>query len=103
MHGLCQAGKMTNNQLIVALTPFGYCPVLLTAGLLQHDTRDTTFCLAVDNFGVKYTNKDDADHLLATLQACNSTSLVLSGLVVDTVAYLYTSITYYIYMPGCIT
>jgi hypothetical protein len=40
-------------------------------GLWQHDARDIAFCLVVDDFGVKYTNKDDADHLIASLKASN--------------------------------
>jgi hypothetical protein len=54
---LFQAGKLANDQLIEALAPFGYCHVPITASLLHHDTRDTTFCLVVDNFGIKYTNQ----------------------------------------------
>jgi hypothetical protein len=71
MYGLPQAGKLANNQLIAGLTPFGYHPVPFTTGLWQHKTRDITLCLVVDNFGVKYTNKDDANHLLESLQECN--------------------------------
>jgi hypothetical protein len=63
MNGLPQAGKLANNQLIAALAPFGYHPVPLTAGLWRHKTCDTTFCLVVDNVGIKYTNKEDANHL----------------------------------------
>ena len=32
-------------------------------GLWKHRTRQISFTLVVDNFGVKYTNKDDIDHL----------------------------------------
>jgi hypothetical protein len=33
-----------------------------------HTTRNVTFCLAVDDFGKKYTNRLDAYHLLAALE-----------------------------------
>ena len=71
MYGLPQAGKLANNQLIEALAPYGYRPVPITPGLWRHDTRDIVFCLVVDDFGVRYTSKDDADHLIASLKACN--------------------------------
>jgi hypothetical protein len=71
MYGIPQAGKLANNQLIAALVLFGYHPVPLTAGLCQHKTCDITFCLVVDDLGVEYTNKDDANHLLESLQECN--------------------------------
>ena len=29
----------------------------------QHTTRRTTFCLCVDDFGIKYYIKEDANHL----------------------------------------
>jgi hypothetical protein len=34
----------------------------------KHTTRDVTFCLVVDDFGVKYTDKADATHLIDTLR-----------------------------------
>jgi hypothetical protein len=38
-----------------------------TLGLWKHKTRRTTFTLAVDNFGIKYFHKADADHLFSAL------------------------------------
>jgi hypothetical protein len=35
----------------------------------QHETLDVTFCLVVDDFGVRYGKQSDADHLIATLRA----------------------------------
>jgi len=37
-------------------------------GLWRHDTRLIQFTLVVDNFGVKYINKDDAHHLQQVLE-----------------------------------
>jgi hypothetical protein len=42
-------------------------PVRYTPGLWRHTTRRTTFTLAVDDFGIKYFSKADADHLFAAL------------------------------------
>ena len=33
----------------------------------NHEIRQTSFCLCVDDFGVKYFNREDMDHLLNTL------------------------------------
>ena len=35
---------------------------------MEHNTRRTTFTLAVNDFGIKYFNKADADHLFAALE-----------------------------------
>jgi hypothetical protein len=51
--------------------PFGYHLVPFTTGLWQHDTCDITIYLVLNNFGVKYINKEDARHLLWSLQAYN--------------------------------
>ena len=34
----------------------------------KHNTKAIQFCLCVDDFGVKYTNKRDAQHLLDALK-----------------------------------
>jgi hypothetical protein len=35
----------------------------------RHETLDVTFCLVVDDFGIRYGSQSDADHLIATLRA----------------------------------
>ena len=67
MYGLPQAGRLANDYLQALLLPAGYRPMPLTPGLWQHETRRITFCLVMDDFGVKYINNDDVAHLLATL------------------------------------
>ena len=57
---------MAYEQLIQNLAPFGYRPIPNT-NFWKHDTRPTIFCLCVDDFGVKYFSKDDAQHLLNAL------------------------------------
>jgi hypothetical protein len=105
MYGLPQAGKLANNLLIEALAPLGYHPVPIMPCLWRHDTRDIDFCLVVDNFGVKYTNKDDADHLIASLKACNyqlSTDWAGSKYCGLTLKWDYRTRTCDISMPGYI-
>ena len=67
MYGLKQAAIIAYNHLINQLKPHGYNPCSETTGLQRDKTRKTKFCLCVDDFGVKYFSKDDADHLLNAL------------------------------------
>ena len=67
MYGLKQAAVLAYNQLKEKLLPKGYSPVNGTVGLWNHSTRKTQFCLCVDDFGIKYFNKNDADHLLRAI------------------------------------
>ena len=48
--------------------PHGYTPVDFTPGLWKHIDSDITFTLIVDNFGVKYTDPAQAQHLADTLK-----------------------------------
>jgi hypothetical protein len=57
-------GASLYDQLVNHLAPHGYRPVPRTPGLWKHDTGPVTFCLVVDDFGVKYVRKQHADHLL---------------------------------------
>jgi hypothetical protein len=69
MYSLPQAGILANKKLTKHLVPHGYVLTKHTAGLWQHRTRPITFLLVVNNFGIKYTNKADANHLIAALKA----------------------------------
>jgi hypothetical protein len=79
MYGLPQAGRLANDQLIKFLAPHGYAPVPLTPGLWRHQTRDLVFSLVVDDFGIRYTDIADAEHLIATLEGAYQVSLDWSG------------------------
>jgi hypothetical protein len=68
MYGLTQAGCLANDYLREFLEPHGYVPCPITPGLWQHCILDIVFTLVVDDFGVRYTKKEDALHLLATLE-----------------------------------
>ena len=68
MYGLPQAGLIAYEALKEHLAPHGYKPCRHTPGLWKHETRNLQFCLIVDDFGVKYSDKADANHLIATLQ-----------------------------------
>jgi hypothetical protein len=68
MYGLPQADRLANDLLVKRLAPHGYDPVPHTHGLWRHDTRPVTFTLVVDEFGIKYIGKENADHLLNALK-----------------------------------
>ena len=79
IYGLPQAGKLANEQLIRHLAPYGYAPCPITPGLWKHATRNIAFLLVVDDFGIKYTDKRDAEHLLAALQDAYKISVDWDG------------------------
>jgi hypothetical protein len=59
-------------------------------------------CLLVDDFGIKYTNRCDAEHLLAALQALYviTTDWSRSLYLAITISWNYTNRTVDISMPG---
>ena len=67
VYGLKQAAILAYNQLLGRLTSGGYRPIVGSTGMFEHTTRPTKFCLCVDDFGIKYFAKNDAQHLLDTL------------------------------------
>jgi hypothetical protein len=67
MYGLKEAAILAYEQLRDHLALSGYLPVPHTPGLWRHQTRRTTFTLAVDDFGIKYFTRADADHLFAAI------------------------------------
>ena len=68
MYGLKQAAILAYKKLKGVLGEAGYLQIDNTTGLWKHKTRKTVFALCVDDFGVKYFNKEDMDHLVRTLQ-----------------------------------
>ena len=60
-------GCIAHDDLVNHLEKFGYIKTLVD-GLFVHQTKNIAFTLVVDNFAIKYTNKADADHLIAAIQ-----------------------------------
>jgi hypothetical protein len=79
MYGLPQAGIIAHEQLKQHLKPHGYEPCKCTPGLWRHRARDIRFCLVVDDFGVKYKTKADAQHLIDALQEKYETTIDWKG------------------------
>ena len=68
MYGLKQAAVLAYNKLVEVLKSNGYNPCPMSTGIWSHKSRRTKFCVCVDDFGIKYFNNDDADHLLNSLK-----------------------------------
>ena len=67
MYGLKQAVILAYKQLSQRLIEAGYYRIEGSTGMWKHITRKTVFCLCVDDFGVKYFRKNDAERLLNTI------------------------------------
>ena len=68
LYGLVQAGKLAYDQLLQRLTAADFYPAPHAPGLFLHKTRPISFTLCVDDFGIKYTRKQDIDYLINTIQ-----------------------------------
>ena len=54
--------------MIDHLAAFGYHESTFTKGLFKHDSRDISFTLVVDDFGIKWTKEEDLHHLINGLE-----------------------------------
>jgi hypothetical protein len=68
MYGLPQAGIIAQHLLEECLQKHGYRQSQTTPGLWKHDTCPISFSLVVDNLGVKYMGKENAQHVLDTVR-----------------------------------
>ena len=67
-YGLKQAGKIAHDDLVQRLAEGGYRKAELVEGYFYHEERDISFTLVVDDFLIKYTNKEDLEHLRSTIE-----------------------------------
>ena len=68
MYDLPQAGLIAQEQLIKRLKKAGYFQSESSPGFWKHEWRPISFTLVIDDFGVKYVGKENADHLISVLQ-----------------------------------
>ena len=68
-YGLKQSGLIAHNDLTALLKSHGYVKSPTTEGLLTYSKRDIAFILVVDDFAIKYTKKEDAEHLFTCLRS----------------------------------
>lgn len=64
LYGLPQAGRLSQQRLIRHLEAHGYKQATHTPCLFTHIDRPVSFTLIVDDFGIKYTGRQHADHLI---------------------------------------
>ena len=67
MPGLKQAGKLVNNHLQTHLVKYGYFLTPRTASLWTHNKANVMFTLVVNGFGVRFTKREDTQHLTNAL------------------------------------
>lgn len=79
MYGLKQAAILAYEHLIYNFKPYGYTPIPHTLRLWKHESHPITFCLFVGNFGVKYYNKKDVEHLISSLSNNYKHSIYWTG------------------------
>ena len=79
MYGLPQAGLLAQQRLIAHLAESDYheCPDVPC--LFRHSTNSVAFSLVVDDFGIKYKDKADADHLIACIRSLYELKVDWSG------------------------
>ncbi len=68
MYGLPQAGIIAQELLEERLAKVGYHQSKIIPSLWTHVTKKICFTLVVENFAIKYTNMDDAKHLINVLK-----------------------------------
>ena len=79
MYGLPQAGLLAQQRLVTHLGEHGYAQAPHNPCTFRHQERQTAFTLVVDDFGVKYRSKEDADHLIETLEKLYKVKVNLAG------------------------
>ena len=79
MYGLPQSGSLGHDLLEERLNKEGYFQSRIVPGLWKDKTRKIQFVLVVDNFGMKYIQKQDLDHLINSLEKYYDVALDLEG------------------------
>ena len=67
-YGVPQSVKLANDLLQTRLEDAQYYEKATTMGLLRHKWRSIQFVIIVENFGLEYVRKQDADHLSSVLK-----------------------------------
>ena len=79
MYGFKQAAILAYHQLKENMSKHDYYHIPHTMEMWKHKSRPTTFCLCVDDFGIKYESLKDAQHLIAALQEYYKITIDWSG------------------------
>ena len=68
MYGLAQAGLLSNELLAKRLAKHVFNQTSHTPGIWRHHAKPIQFSLVVDDLGIKYENKQDAQDLINSLE-----------------------------------
>jgi hypothetical protein len=103
MYGLPQAGILANDDHFLHLNRNGYIQSAHTPGHFTHQTRPISFCLVVDDFGVKSVGKKHAQHIIDILQQKYTITTGWTGAVYVGLHWDYVQCTVDISMPNYFT
>ena len=67
-YGLKKSGEIVHDNLVAHLLKYGYKKAPWTDSPFLHATWNILFTLVVNDFGIKYTQKEDVDHLIASIR-----------------------------------
>ena len=68
MYGLAQSGLLANKLLAKMLVKHGFKKTPYTPGLWRHHSKPIRFMLVIENFGIKYEKKQDAQDIFNALE-----------------------------------
>ena len=68
-YGLKQSGKIAHDDLVKHLNKHDYVQAEHTDGLFTQKLCDISFTLVIDDLGIKYTNKNDVNHLNSIMRS----------------------------------
>jgi hypothetical protein len=102
MYGLPQAGIIAQKLLEECLAKVRYYQSKIVPGLWMHKTRNICFTLVVDDFAIKYTKKEDAQHLIDAIKKDYTITIDWDATkyIGLTVEWDYTNRKVYLRMPG---
>lgn len=104
MHSLKQAGKLAYDDLVKHLKPHGYERAMRTPGLWTYKHSKLTFTLIADDFGIKYADLTQAQHLITALKEKHEVTVDWTGTLHAgaTLQWDYLNRTVTLSMPGYI-
>ena len=99
--GFKQSGRIANGRIKSHLAHFGFAPVPITPALWKHTTKPIIFSLVIDDFGVKYIGKENANQIIQYLQKLYTIYINWTGSLLCrlTIYWDYTACTCNISMP----
>jgi hypothetical protein len=105
MYGLSQAGIIAHKLIQERLAKVGYYQSKIIPCLLMHIAKKKCFTLVADNFANKYTNLEDANHIINALKKDYIATVDWEankyiGLAVE---WDYAGRKVFVYMPGYLT